>query len=238
MINTENPTGNLLVAEFHGKITASDYEQVLAPAVNGIIEEHGSIRALVRIGEGFEGWEMGAALEDAKLGAGMWRGWDRLALATDVGWIRHGFHAFSPVLPCASRVFGAAEVDDARRWLEESLGTVHLSFADGILRVQLIGDLEARAYEGRDAEVDGLLAGSEGARLLVDVREFEGWQDFSAVARHFTLMFGHRNVIRRAALLGNAAWQKLAVRLGGHLLRGDAKFFEDEEQALAWVAED
>lgn len=237
MVHVENPTGNLLIAELTGKVSGADYEKVLVPAVHDVIAEHGTVRMMVVIPEGFEGYEAEAAWDDAKLGARMWGCWERVAVATDVPWVATSIRLFAHLVSCPVRLFPGSGADDARRWLEESLGTVHASMEDGILHAKLIGELESSAYEGLGAEIDNLLAGQDGARLLVDLQEFGGWQNLSALGHHISLMFGHRHVIRRAALLGDASWQKVAVRFARHLLRGEARFFENEAEARAWLAE-
>lgn len=43
--------------------------------------------------------------------------WDRMAVVTDVEWIRLAMNAFRFLLPGRLRVFPVSEIDQARRWI-------------------------------------------------------------------------------------------------------------------------
>lgn len=236
MIEVNNPTGNLVIITITGQVRVEDYERTLVPRLHEISEEQGGLRALIVIDEGFEGYDLGAAWDDAKLGAEMWSFWERCALATDVAWIRTSMRAFAPLFRCPVKLFPLAEVEDARRWLEESLGTVHFEMTEGVLHLRVIGELESRIYDELGARIDDALAGGDGARLVIDVREFTGWHGIGAFGHHLSLIFGHRNVIERAALLGDAKWQKALSRVAGRVIRGKTSYFTDEAEARAWAA--
>ena len=46
--------------------------------------------------------------------------WARVAVVTDVDWIRHTMQIFSFVMPGDMRVFPMAEADKARTWIAEA----------------------------------------------------------------------------------------------------------------------
>lgn len=54
------------------------------------------------------------------------------------------------------------------------------------------------------------------------------WDDFK-------LGLKHNNHFRKIAIYGNKGWQKMAARVGGWFISGEVKFFEDPEQAIAWL---
>lgn len=236
MIEVQNPTGNLVVVRLAGQVTARDYEENMVPRLHEVATEQGPLRGLIIVDESFEGYDLGAAWDDAKLGVEMWASWERLAVATDVGWIRAAVRAFTPLLPCPAELFALAAAEDGRRWLEESLGTIHFEMSDGILHLRVIGELENRIYDDLGERIDDALAGIEGARLVIDVREFTGWQSLSAFGHHLSLIFGHRNVIARAAILGDVSWQKVLTRVAGEVIRGETAFFSEEAEARSWAA--
>ena len=236
MIEISNPTGNLVVIDITGQVTTRDYEENMIPRLRELGREHGKMRALAVIGDGFEGYDLGAAWDDTKLGVEMWGAWERCAMATDVKWLRVSMRAFAPLFPCPVRIFGAAETEEARRWLEESLGAVHFKMEDGVLHVRILGELENRLYDDLGERIDNALAGVDGARIVIDLREFTGWQGLSAFGHHLSLIFGHRSVIARAAILGDASGQKVLSRVAGEVLRGETAFFSDEAKARAWAA--
>ena len=71
-----------------GDVTGDDYDNVLTPAVDKAIEEFDRIKFLAQIGPDFNGYSLDAAWDDAKLGLRHWMGFERVAVATDVGWVR------------------------------------------------------------------------------------------------------------------------------------------------------
>ncbi|WP_254216748.1 STAS/SEC14 domain-containing protein [Synechococcus sp. CCY 9618] len=216
-----------------GTITAADYANVLTPALEHGLEQHDRLKLLVIMGEDFEAYELGAAWEDSKEALRHWSGFERLALVTEVPWLRLAMQAFAVALPCPSRLFANSEVEDARRWLGESLGTIHLSREGALVTARLIGSLEASAFERAEQEIDALFSGIEGVRLLLDLRQFDGWAGLGALGQHLALIRDHRHALRRVAVVGDAAWQKLAERVVSRLLPAKARFFPAADFALA-----
>jgi hypothetical protein len=84
-------------------------------------EGHDKIRLLYVLGDDFDGYSVGAIWEDAKLGAHSLTAWERAAVVTDVGWIRHLMAAFGWMMPGEIRVFGLDGEDEARAWITEGL---------------------------------------------------------------------------------------------------------------------
>ncbi len=222
---------------FRGKVTAADYANVLTPALERGLEQHDRLKLLVIMGEDFEAYELGAAWEDSKEALRHWSGFERLALVTEVPWMRLAMQAFAVALPCPSRLFANGDVEDARRWLSESLGTIHLSRDGEVVTARLIGSLEASAYDRAEPEIDALFSEIQGVRLLLDLREFDGWAGLGALGHHLALIRDHRRALRRVAVVGDAAWQKLAERVVSRLLPAEARFFPAVDHALAetWI---
>jgi hypothetical protein len=218
---------------FSGRITAADYASVLTPALERGLEQHNRLKLLVLMGEDFQSFELGAAWEDSKEAVRHWSGFERVAVVTEVPWMRLALQAFAVALPCPSRVFANHEVEDARRWLAESLGTIHLSREGAVVTAQLIGSLEASAYDRAEPEIEALFSGIDGVRLLLDLRQFDGWAGLGALGHHLALIRDHRRALRRVAVVGDAAWQKLAERVVSRFLPAEARFFPAADHVLA-----
>ena len=105
----------------NGQVTRQDYETVLLPAVEYALTQHEKIRLYYQINTGFSGIEPGAMWDDFKVGMEHLFRWDRIAVVTDVEWIRHTFKAFSFVIPCAAQVFRLEEVPAAKEWIIEGM---------------------------------------------------------------------------------------------------------------------
>ncbi|MBF9034055.1 STAS/SEC14 domain-containing protein [Rhodobacterales bacterium HKCCE2091] len=231
--------GDRLEFRIAGKVTERDYREVLIPAFEAAEAEYDHVRMLV-VFDGFEGYEPGAMLEDARLGLKHWNGFDRVAVVSEPGWITRLIAAFSVVMPCPVMTFGPGEETEARRWLEESLGAVHQSdLGGGVLHVSLIGKLEATAYEGEAEDMNAFIRANDRFRLLLDLREFDGWQGLGAIGRHLSLVRDHRMLPDRVAIVGTNEFQRLAQKVGRQFLSGEVRYYDagEFEAAKAWLAE-
>lgn len=102
-----------------GKVTAADYEAVLIPAVEARFAQQDKVRLLYHLGADFDGFEPGAMWDDAKLGFRHLTGWERVAVVSDIEWIRIALRVFGVVIPGKLRVFHNTELDEAKRWIAE-----------------------------------------------------------------------------------------------------------------------
>ena len=221
-----------------GNVCGEDYDTVLTPAVDTAIERFDRIKLLMQIGPDFKGYSIEAAWDDTKLGLRHWSGFSLAAIVTDVGWVRNACKAMSFMMPCPTQLFALDELDDAKRWLQESLGSIHLSHNDNVVTARLIGKLEPSAYDGVDAEIDNLMSIPEHPRLLLDLREFDGWTGLSALGNHLSLIREHRRVPERIAVVGDKAWQKMAERIMSKFVNAKAMFFDGDDYngAVAWIS--
>ena len=113
---TDLPAG-VLGVEAHGKVTASDYEQVRVPAVEAALQGGDKLRLLYAFGADFPDYSAGAAWEDTKLGLGHLRSWERIAIVGDADWLRRSLHALGWAMPGEIRMFASGEMDAARAWI-------------------------------------------------------------------------------------------------------------------------
>ena len=74
----------------------------------------------VVVGEDFSGFEAAALWDDTKLGLKHLGGWERMAVVSDVEWIRAAIKIFGLAIPGHVRVFHDRELGEARRWISES----------------------------------------------------------------------------------------------------------------------
>lgn len=112
----EFPT-QVLAFACKGKLTKHDYETVLIPAVEEALKQPGKIRLYYQIDRDFAGIEPGAVWDDFKVGMEHVLRWERIAVVTDVDWIRYTIRAFSFVIPAAVQVFRTDEKAKAREWI-------------------------------------------------------------------------------------------------------------------------
>jgi hypothetical protein len=100
-----------------GHVTRHEYETVLVPAVNKVLDGHQKLRLYYETAADFGGIDPSAVWEDFKVGVEHLGRWERIAVVTDVDWIKHTMRAFSFVMPGELKVFSLAERGKAREWI-------------------------------------------------------------------------------------------------------------------------
>jgi hypothetical protein len=97
-------------------VEKEDYENVIAPAVEAAIAQHGKVRLVYVLGREFDEYERDAVWEDIKLGVRHPASFERMAIVTDAGWAGPAVKIFSVLWPGKARAFPLAELDAAKRW--------------------------------------------------------------------------------------------------------------------------
>jgi hypothetical protein len=100
--------------EVSGKLRTEDYRDVLLPALQNAAAT-GEVRIVIVMPK-FEGASGGAMWQDLKMGVENWRAWKRIALVTDVEWMRHGVEWFGWMTPGEVKHFSLAERAEAIAW--------------------------------------------------------------------------------------------------------------------------
>lgn len=221
-----------------GRVTEADYQDAIIPAIENGLKDSDRLRLLVTVEPDFEGYSAGAAWADTKLGLSHWRGFERIAVVTGSARVANGARAIGAFIPGPVRVFGPDAADDARRWLEESLGTIHIHEGPGsLMRAELVGSLDRAAYDRAEDRIDGFVAAHPRIRLIVDLRQFDGWQGLGALAEHLSLVREHRRAPERVAVVGQPGWRQLGLRVFGRMIKAETRFFapDEAEAARDWV---
>lgn len=104
-----------------GDVRPVDLRNVMMPPLRRAVKAREELRVLLVAGDGFENADRHEIWERAK------HAWDlgdrdldllgRLAVATDVPWIRRGVGSFGWMAPGEVRVFELGEVSRAQRWV-------------------------------------------------------------------------------------------------------------------------
>jgi hypothetical protein len=110
---------NVLGFTAKGTVTAKDYESVIIPEVEELFSHMGKVRFLYHLGEDVTGFEAAAMWDDTKLGLKHLPGWERMAIVSDIQWVRAAIKIFGLVIPGHVRVFHNNELVEAKRWISE-----------------------------------------------------------------------------------------------------------------------
>jgi hypothetical protein len=108
---------NVVAVSCQGHVSTKDYKEVLIPAIERALQKHPKARLLYRIGPQFEAIDPGAVLEDMKVGFEHLSRWERIAVVTDIEWIRLAIRAFAFLFPGPVKFFALSQDAEARRWI-------------------------------------------------------------------------------------------------------------------------
>jgi hypothetical protein len=118
MIETlEGFPANVTAFACHGHVTSNDYETVLVPKVEKALEQHKKVRLYYETAADFDGIDPGAVLEDTMIGLTHALRWEKMAVVTDIGWIRHSISLFRFLMPGELRIFSSDEAAKAKEWI-------------------------------------------------------------------------------------------------------------------------
>lgn len=110
--------GKTLGVCFTGKATDEDYVKVFVPTLEKLIKEHGKIRCLYFMDEGFQGWELGAMWDDAKYGIKHRNDFEKIAVVGGPKWAEWATRIASHLVSAEIRTYSADQLDDAWSWVK------------------------------------------------------------------------------------------------------------------------
>jgi hypothetical protein len=110
--------GKVMGVRARGKVTAKDYEEVLIPRLEALIQEHEQVSFLYLIDEDFQGFELGAMWDDAKFGLKHRKKFDKVAMVGAAKWMEVGMKLFTPLMPGEMKSFPREELAAAWEWLK------------------------------------------------------------------------------------------------------------------------
>ncbi len=126
-------------------------------------------------------------------------------------------------------------MSDIRHGLSIGIERVRNKF---FLTLKVVGKLSHEDYEKISPMLDGALESVKDpeVKVFIDGTELEGWE-LRAAWDDFKLGLKHGNKFIKIAILGNKKWQKNIYKIGSWFISGEVRFFEQAEQARAWLDE-
>ncbi|SRR6266566_5121656 len=109
--------GNVVRVEVSGRLTQSDYDQLI-PSWEALIARHGKMRLLFVMHD-FHGWEPQAAWEDFRFDIKHQKGVERIAMVGEKKWQHWMTKIASWFVQADVRYFDASQEDQAERWVRE-----------------------------------------------------------------------------------------------------------------------
>jgi hypothetical protein len=105
--------GNVVGIAVSGRLTLQDCQDVLVPAMQKSLKRHEKIRLYYELNSRFPG----AAWDELDLGLEHASRCERVAIVTDIGWVRLTVKALRFLIPSEIRVFPTAQADEGRAWI-------------------------------------------------------------------------------------------------------------------------
>lgn len=110
--------GKTLGVRLTSKATAEDYEKIFVPALESLIKEHGKVRCLYFMDEGFQGWELGAMWDDAKFGIKHKSDFEKIAVVGGPKWAEWCNKIASHLVSGEMKTYPVDQLDDAWSWVK------------------------------------------------------------------------------------------------------------------------
>jgi SpoIIAA-like len=104
---------NVVGIAVKGRVTMRDCREILIPAMEKRLKRHDKIRLYYELGSRFPG----AGWDDLDLGIERAVRCERVAIVTDIGWVRLTVKALRFLIPGEIRVFATIQVLEARAWI-------------------------------------------------------------------------------------------------------------------------
>lgn len=104
------------------------------------------------------------------------------------------------------------------------------------LSLRAVGKLSHEDYQTITPLIDSALGEVKQPKVkaLIDGTQLEGWEP-RAAWDDFKLGLKHGSEFEKIAIFGNKGWQEKAAKIGSWFISGEVKYFEDEDDALAWL---
>ena len=115
----EGLPNNVVGIAVTGRVTKKDCYDVLIPAMEDSLKRHDKIRLYYELNSRFPG----AAWDDLNVGIEHIPPCERVAIVTDVGWIRYTVKALRILIPGEIRVFATVRASESRPWITATPGS-------------------------------------------------------------------------------------------------------------------
>jgi hypothetical protein len=109
---------------------------------------------------------------------------------------------------------------------------------DFFVSLKASGKLTHEDYETITPMIDSALSTVKEpkVKVLIDGTDLEGWE-LRAAWDDFKIGLKHGNEFEKIAIYGNKNWQEITAKIGAWFISGEVKYFESEDDALAWLDE-
>ena len=115
----KNAPPHVVAFDAIGRVSDKDYRTVLIPAIEDKLKHQTNARVLMRFGPEFDGYTARAIIDDTVFGLRHTENFQRLAVVTNVPWIRYAVALFRPLVSGRTKLFALDEETEALDWIGE-----------------------------------------------------------------------------------------------------------------------
>lgn len=109
--------GKIIGLRATGKLTHHDYQEVLIPSLEALINQHGKVRLLCFIDEEFTGLEAEAMWDDAKFFLPHKDDFEKMVIVGGPKWIALIMKLFTPLMKGEVKTFPSDQLPMAWEWI-------------------------------------------------------------------------------------------------------------------------
>ena len=109
--------GKVIGVRATGKLTDQDYQEVLIPSLEALINQHGKVRLLCYMDDEFAGVEAGAIWDDAKFFLPHKDDLEKMAIVGGPKWIELITKLFAPLMKGDVNIFSGEQLSKAWEWI-------------------------------------------------------------------------------------------------------------------------
>lgn len=240
-----NESNSIVVLEPQGQLTQADFLNA-SRIIDPYIQKNGILKGIIIYVKDFPGWDSFSSLvshlkfihEHHKLVS-------HIAFVTDSIIGEFAENVASHFVKAKIESFDFDEFDEAKHWILDDEYTTHGLFFSCettnnniFIKFKAIGTLTHEDYERITPIIDDALEtiAKPNVNILVDISRLEGWE-LKAAWDDLKLGIKHGKELNKVAIYGHNKWQDFAASLGTWFISGEAKSFDDLEEAIAWLGE-
>jgi hypothetical protein len=110
------------------------------------------------------------------------------------------------------------------------------TIAPNIDKVTPSDTLKADDFQQIAPLVDELIHQHGKIRLLLDTRQFHGWENMAAFEKHMGFVKAHHKSIVHAAVIAGHVWQHWLAGTVRLFVRPEIRAFDKESEAVQWIS--
>lgn len=222
-----------------GKLTKEDYKQRILPRIERAQKTGKKIKILLQLESDFGGFTPAAAWEEIKM-VRYSDILDRVAVVSDKKWANETALFLGEIMPCTVQVFYNQNLDKGIEWLNKDISKIDyiLDKTEGTLRVNVTSALSSADFNCIAKEIDQWISlGHQLNGILINIKEFSGWEGIGSIISHFKFINGHHKKIKKVAICCDTGLLNFTSKVANHFVDADIMYFKrcHLAEAISWI---